>query len=128
MNTEKTSPPDSLGSPSGYSSFADLCETLIEEEGHHWLHPIVKRYRSTEWSAEIHTRPLDDERTEKLAFGQMGTMEEACAQCVEDFHERARIRARKEELLKDSNVKEALKLFGHNVRPLATGESAADRS
>jgi len=49
----------------------------------------------------------------------MGTMEEACAQCVEDFHERARIRARKEELLKDPSVQEALKLFGHNAGVLA---------
>lgn len=114
MNTEQTSPPEVLGSPSGYASFADLCETLIEEEGHHWLYPVVYRTRATEWIAEIHTRPLSDERSERLAFGQMLTMEDACAQCVKDFHERARIRARKEELLKDSNVQEALKLFGHN--------------
>ncbi len=99
---------------SGYASFVALCETLIDE-GHHWLYPVVYRYRSTEWVAEIHTRPLDDERIEKLAFGQRSTMEEACAAAVENFHERARIRARKEKLLKDPNVKEALELFGYKA-------------
>jgi hypothetical protein len=127
MNTEQTSPPDSLGSPSGYASFADLCETLIEEEGHHWLHPVIYRTRPTDWVAEIHTRPLSDERTEKLASGQMGTMEEACAAAVEDFHERARIRARKEELLTDPNVQEALKLFGRNETSAGT-DAGAPRS
>ncbi len=28
MNTEQTPPPEVLGSPSGYASFADLCEML----------------------------------------------------------------------------------------------------
>ena len=37
--------------------------------------------------------------------------EEACVAAVQDFHERSRIRARKEELLADPKVQEALKLF-----------------
>lgn len=97
---------------SGCEDFADLCQTLIDEEGHHWLYPIVKRYRSTEWIAEIHSRPLDDARTEILAYGQMGTMDEACADAVKNYHDRAKITARKEELLKNPDVQEALELFG----------------
>lgn len=96
----------------GCVAFAELCATLIEDESYHWLYPRVHRYRSTEWIAEIHTHPSDNERAAELAYGQSDTMDGACAACVEDFHERARIRARKEELLQDPKVLEALKLFG----------------
>lgn len=109
---------------SGSASFAALCQKLIEDEGFHWLHPIVKRFRSTDWIAEIHSFPLDDERTEKLASGQRMTMEDACAACVQNFHERARICARKAELLKDPKVQEALKLF--NVQNGALNSEAKE--
>lgn len=38
-------------------------------------------------------------------------MEEACERCVENYHENLRIAARKEELLKNPDVVEALELF-----------------
>ena len=43
-----------------------------------------------------------------------GTMDEACADCVANYHERQRIEVRKAELLQDPKVKEALQLFGQN--------------
>ena len=95
--------------------FSDLCETLIEEEGFHWLLPDIGRTRSTDWIAAIYSHH-DKERQEKLAQGQAGTMAAACAACVLDFHARQAIKARKEELLKNPEVVEALSLFKNEGR------------
>lgn len=99
----------------GSEAFADLCQTLIDDEDHHWLTPIVQRSRASDWIAEIHSRPGDHEKTRRLARGQAGTMEEACQAAVDDYNEQARIARRKEELLTDPKVREALELFG--VKP-----------
>jgi hypothetical protein len=106
---------ESLAPLTGYVQFAALCETLIQD-GEHWLAPEIGRTRSTDWMAHIFTRPENDERRAKLATGQAHTMDEACANCVANYHTRLRIEARKAELLQDPKVKEALKLFGHNER------------
>ena len=114
MNTPQTPTAEPLAPLTGSAQFAALCETLIED-GEHWLAPEIGRTRSTDWMAHIFTRPENDERRVKLASGQAGTMDEACADCVENYHERQRIEARKAELLEDPKVKEALQLFGQNI-------------
>lgn len=113
-NTNDSQPPQSAAL-SGSAQFAALCETLIEE-GEHWLSPEIGRTRPTDWMARIFNRPEGEQNhlRKKLATGQAATMDEACAQCVENYYERQRIEARKAELLQDPNVREALKLFGQN--------------
>lgn len=109
-----------LPATTGYASFADLCETLIDD--YHWLHPTVER-TTTEWSARIYTHPENHVNRLCVALGTGSNMDAACGNAVTDFHERARIRARKEELLTDPNVQEALKLFGHNAKDVAAAET-----
>lgn len=115
MDTITDPQPPQSAPLSGSAQFAALCETLIEE-GEHWLSPEIGRTRPTDWMAHIFNRPEGDQNhlRKKLAAGQAATMDEACADCVANYHERQRIEARKAELLQDPNVKEALKLFGQN--------------
>lgn len=120
MNTPQTPTAETLAPLTGSAQFAALCETLIEE-GEHWLAPEIGRTRSTDWMAHIFTRPEGDERRVKLATGQAGTMDEACADCVSNYHERQRVEARKAELLQDPKVKEALQLFGQNNEITGSG-------
>lgn len=100
---------DTLAPTTGYALFSELCETLIEE-GENYLAPEIGRTRSTDWMAFIFTH-TDETRREMLATGQAGTMDEACAAAVANYHEQKRIEARKAELLLDPNVQEALRLF-----------------
>jgi hypothetical protein len=113
MNTPDSPTVDAVPTLTGSAQFAALCETLIED-GEHWLSPEIGRTRATDWMAHIFTRPENEERRVKLATGQASTMDDACADCVANYHERQRIEARKAELLQDPNVKEALELFGAN--------------
>lgn len=97
--------------PLGSNLFSDLCFELINEENHHWLYPNIFRLKSMDWVAEIWTHPPQQEGRTKLAGGQAETMNEACLSCVSDYRERQRIEMRKQELLKEPIVREALELF-----------------
>lgn len=100
---------------SGSAMFSELCLKLIDDEGYHYLCPEIGRTRSTDWTAFIFAHH-DKDRKAKLAEGQADTLDEACEACVADFHERQRIKARKEELLKEPIVREALELFKQNAQ------------
>lgn len=103
--------------PTGYEQFSKLCDQLINEGGYHWLSPEIGRSRATDWMAFIFSRPEKDASRVKLATGQAQTMEEACAMCVADYHERQKIEKRKTELLQNPEVKEALELFAKGAQP-----------
>jgi hypothetical protein len=94
---------------SGCVEFSALCKGLVEQ-GYNYLCPEIGRTRSTDWMAFIFEHH-DKDRKIKMASGQADTMDDACAACVANYHERQRVEARKAELLKEPLVREALELF-----------------
>lgn len=107
---------------SGCEEFAALVESLICEVSE-YVYPEIGRTRSTDWMAFIFDHHAKDRRT-KLASGQAGTLDAACADCVADYHKRKCIAARKAELMENPDVREALELFGHNAKH--TGGTSGD--
>ena len=100
-------------SMSGCQAFAQLCEALIDE-GYDYLCPTVERAKACDWVAVIYSHHSADRRV-TLASGQCNSMDDACQLAVDDYNERQRVKARKAELLKISEVVEALELFGVKV-------------
>jgi len=96
----------------GSQQFSNLCEELINNFP--YLYPEVSRTRQTEWMAFIFQHQSEDRKV-KMAEGQSVSMDGACLQCVEDYHNRLRIETRKQELLTVPVVVEALNLFDPTI-------------
>jgi hypothetical protein len=94
----------------GCTQYAALCQQLIDD-GEHYLYPEVNRTRQTDWVVSI-SKHQDHPAKTLLARGQAESMDKACQSCVDDYHKRRKIEARKQELLQDPKVVEALQLFG----------------
>ena len=97
----------------GCRVFLELCNELIDTESD-YLYPMICRTRSEDWVATIYNHH-DKDRRYPIAQGQGLTMDDACQLAVDDYRERQRVKARKAELLKISEVVEALELFGVKV-------------
>ncbi len=116
MNPELLERALAAEAPWGCYEFQALCNKLIADYDLHSLYPVIYRTRKTNWVAQILTYPSGDERAETVTSGEGLTMDAACKNAVRSFHNHHQIRTRKEELMKNPEVVEALRLFGHQAK------------
>lgn len=97
----------SSGPPS--LQFSDLCNEISRISGGK-VEASIERIHASKWVARITASAMPESAMNCRGEGM--SLEEACNECIASYNERQRIVARKRELLKDPQVREALNLFG----------------